>query len=457
MVFKRRGYQRVDTYKGPTDIPLFVNISGTPYTVNFEHVTSHKDFRRLEYKEQLSGAIARIIKCGGRHSRWEHVFGAYFNGQQEVKQGDLRFKTPFDEFVFHSLNLLHDIGQGPKSHISEIALHGYGLENHKKRAIRIIRERMGPPLAAAVGNAFGPVNFAEQVAAEMEREGPIYNLVAAKIGGTDKLDYLVRDRKECKLGGDIEIETLISGIVFDGEQHGIRFELRDKVQQLIEILVDNNRNLYLDGDVETYEGFQIRSMCYVIDGAEFRREGWHVNPEDLYGFTDPELDHEIHHNGEGRHIAEALDDKPIEWWRPVGYIKLGPYGRVAREEMPGAHVDEVTETDLEGLKEATTLPRLVALEKSLMKTLDLTPSQIVFTTSPQIDRLMLRSPLLAYPRGDGYDFRPMSELQPNFLTGVNDRLKEHWSVRLIASQDAWEKVRSHVEDKGGLKALLQAA
>ncbi len=458
MVFGKKSYKRIRTHNDRTDVHYRVDL-GNEYTADFTDFFNHPRIRRLRRLNQLSD-VPYVIDAGD-HTRYVHTTGVFYLGGRVVVQPHISLRD-VEKYLVLAKAGSHDCGHGPDSHVWEIAAHAYGLPGHKDHAIEIIKGELADVLLKAAsdetGRPFFPrTDIIAELEKEMRNETPLSQIVSHKILGIDRLDYIYRDCNECGIGTRPDVETILTNLVFDGETYGVKFAARDEVYQHIEALIAANRDIYLLGDVETYEGLRLRAICYAIDDARFSEGPFKIDPMVAYDYTDGELDHMIMMDNGGipQKIMSALQTTPISEWRPVGYIKLKPYGKIAEQEVPDAIIDEVENGELKVLTRKVDLPQCVAVEKRLMEEIKgLDHTDVVVTCSPQIDRLNLGDPQLLAVENGGDVFRPMSHFDNAFMASVGNRLYDHYSIRVVASRRAWQKVRDYIRTPERLRKLL---
>jgi HD superfamily phosphohydrolase len=161
-------------------------------------------FRRLKGIHQL--ALAHELYPGARHTRFEHSLGVYHIAGQMCAA--LRIEGEDAQRVKHAA-LLHDIGHGPFSHVSETLLDRYGEaekveeeglseslaedreEIHELVTVDIVRGH--PELQAVKG-------WRSDEVASLIEEGygdPVLHDIISGPLDADKQDYLLRDSLMC--------------------------------------------------------------------------------------------------------------------------------------------------------------------------------------------------------------------------------------------------------------------
>jgi HD superfamily phosphohydrolase len=154
-------------------------------------------FQRLRRIKQL--ACASLVYPGAVHTRFEHSLGTFHVASRlaaklepdEEKQQIIRFGA-----------LLHDIGHGPFSHVSEFVLSQFldrstlGIpedeELHERLTWRILR------IDGHIGKILGDIQLGKVVNLLKREEGYSYqkDILSGPLDA-DKLDYLLRDTYFC--------------------------------------------------------------------------------------------------------------------------------------------------------------------------------------------------------------------------------------------------------------------
>ncbi|OUJ18666.1 HD superfamily phosphohydrolase [Methanonatronarchaeum thermophilum] len=160
--------------------------------------------QRLRRVKQLG--FSYLVYPGANHTRFEHSLGAYhlacsMCGSLGISSREVRAAA-----------LLHDIGHGPFSHISEEVLVGWFDTSHEDFAEEVV---FGSEISGVL-DSFGV--DAEKVVSLIGGEG-VYGQVIASELDVDRMDYLVRDAHYTGVAyGTIDYERLINEMSFvDGD------------------------------------------------------------------------------------------------------------------------------------------------------------------------------------------------------------------------------------------------
>lgn len=148
-------------------------------------------FQRLREIHQL--AMTYLVYPGTTHTRFEHSIGVcHVAGRLARKVGVTREEAPVEYAQVRHAALLHDIGHGPFSHVSEGVIDELSGVKGCHEAISAFLIRNDAELVAALGQ-----DECDAAAALVEKVGPRTFLGDIVSGPTDadKLDYLLRDSR----------------------------------------------------------------------------------------------------------------------------------------------------------------------------------------------------------------------------------------------------------------------
>jgi uncharacterized protein len=171
-------------------------------------------FQRLRGIRQL--AMTYLVYPGALHTRFEHSLGVcHVSGElveelaQAAKGRDAEI-TPNDIAAVRAAGLLHDIGHGPFSHVSEAVLDTRNGVRGVHEAISVAIMRTDPQLHEALGEDL--CNRAADLVAhtgEFAVRSALRDVVTGP-SDADKLDYLLRDSYFAGVQyGEYDIKRLI--------------------------------------------------------------------------------------------------------------------------------------------------------------------------------------------------------------------------------------------------------
>lgn len=162
-------------------------------------IVATRVFQRLRGIKQL--AFANLVYPGALHTRFDHTLGVYHIAQLMGEQFEL---GPSDQSLVRQAALLHDLGHGPFSHVSENVLERYA--DRAKLAGRIkAKEKIHELVTADI--ILTDAELGKLIAEE--RRERLVSLLTAGYGepllrdiisgplDADKQDYLLRDSLFC--------------------------------------------------------------------------------------------------------------------------------------------------------------------------------------------------------------------------------------------------------------------
>ncbi|HRW83114.1 MAG TPA: HD domain-containing protein [Methanothrix sp.] len=139
-----------------------------------------REMQRLRWIKQLG--LASLVYPGANHTRFEHSLGAYHLSVLLARHLDLGEQESAE---IRAAALLHDIGHGPFSHVTERALSTYLREEHENVADRLKRGEVGDVLA---DYGLKP----HRIQRLIRGMTPLGQMVSGEVD-VDRMDYLTRD------------------------------------------------------------------------------------------------------------------------------------------------------------------------------------------------------------------------------------------------------------------------
>lgn len=151
-----------------------------------EHqIIDTKLFQRLRGIKQL--ALASLVYPGALHTRFDHSIGAMHVAGRVAEKLKL---APEEQTVLRLASLLHDVGHGPFSHVSEEVLKGISGQKqiHEQLTASIIKtnDELNGPLSR---------NDREEIVGLLDgtRGDSVLKTILSGPLDMDKQDYLLRD------------------------------------------------------------------------------------------------------------------------------------------------------------------------------------------------------------------------------------------------------------------------
>jgi HD superfamily phosphohydrolase len=136
------------------------------------------EMQRLRYIKQLD--MAYLVFPGANHCRFEHSLGSMRVAKELVSHiyGD-------GEKELSYVGLLHDIGHGPFSHLSEFVMEKYLKKNHEQIGEEVLVSSGIKDILEESGLSFRKI-------VDYFRDSKKVDLVGGALG-SDRIDYLMRD------------------------------------------------------------------------------------------------------------------------------------------------------------------------------------------------------------------------------------------------------------------------
>src|SRR5579872_2692020 len=196
-----------------------------------QEITDTPIFQRLRKLKQL--ALATLVYPGAVHTRFDHSLGAFFVAQQT---GERLLRSDAERRLVRLAALLHDIGHGPFSHVSEEVFE----------------------------------DFAEQAKFVLKPKQQVHEAITAQlIMGNKSLQYFLSDRERERIVGLLEgtygpgiLKEIVSGPIDVDKQD---YLLRDSYFCGVKYgIYDRDR---LTGCLRVYEDSYDRSLALSAEGV----------------------------------------------------------------------------------------------------------------------------------------------------------------------------------------------
>ena len=200
-------------------------------------IIDHPYMQRLRRVRQL--ALAEIVYPSATHSRFSHSLGVYHITAQAT--------TSLETLAYA---LVHDVGHGPFSHLSEYALRKNGYEfNHEER----LKEVLPEILEDAVLSAKDVLNAAENP------------LVTGGIG-SDRLDYLRRDSYFAGVAvGEIAWDRIVRNVAIKDGKLLARYKILPNVEHIFVSRFILGDALYFHKTVLIANEMFVRAVREILD------------------------------------------------------------------------------------------------------------------------------------------------------------------------------------------------
>ncbi len=353
--------------------------------------------QRLRHVRQLG--TARLVYPGANHTRFEHSLGAYHVAG--VASASLGLEDPAGLEV-RAAALLHDVGHGPFSHLSEDLLREHLGRDHVEASATLVQE---DPLAGVL-EAHGA--DPKRVAALLGGEGALGELVAGELD-VDRMDYLVRDGHYTGVDTGVDLERIVEAM----EARGNHLVLLEEGVQAAEALLTARFLMY--GTVYLHHAARV-SEAMLERALEMELAEGALDAGELARMDDVDVTAHLRSATTGaRGFMEAVDARELL--------------KVARE-VPFREVGEAEARRLAGDRAARR-----TLEVEVAEAAGVDPSHVILD-APPAPRLREGSVPVV---DDGGDVAPLAE-RSQLVSILSEAYLDHWRLRIICPEEAREAV-----------------
>ncbi|MGQ0536718.1 MAG: HD domain-containing protein [Methanobacteriota archaeon] len=354
------------------------------------------EFQRLRRVRQLG--TANLVYPGANHTRFEHALGAYHlasraAGALALSDDDARSLT--------LAALLHDLGHGPFSHLSEPILEEHLGASHLALTVRRVTE--GPVADALRAQGVDPVAVSRLI----RGEGLLGGLVAGGLD-VDRMDYLVRDGHYTGVRIGVDLARLTSEIRLRTD----RLVLRESAVAAAEMLLATRFTMYA--------AVYYHRTCRVAE-AMMRRAieatiaSGGLAPQALASMDDVGLLAVLRgQGGEGARLLALIEGRRL----------LKPALDVPWSEARAVWVGDLVSSSR----------RRRRIEEEVAKDARLPPEAVLLDVPPvaegRTEVEILR---------DGGALEPLSSVS-SLVATLGQAARDHWRLRFYAPHDARERV-----------------
>ncbi len=229
-------------------------------------------FQRLRRVRQLG--TASLVYPGANHTRFEHSLGAYHLASLACRALGL---AEGDALDLRCAALLHDVGHGPFSHLTDLVM----IDTMGKGHVEVTRDavRSGTIRDALERHGADPARVADLIGGA----GHLGNLVSGDLD-CDRMDYLVRDSHYTGVAIGVDLDRLVgeTALTPDG------IVLKEGGQQAAEMLLLTRFMMYST----VYYHHASRVGETMVDRAiRLAIEGGEIQPHQLPAMDDYALVH----------------------------------------------------------------------------------------------------------------------------------------------------------------------
>ncbi len=216
----------------------------------FLPIIAHPLFQRLRRIAQLS--LASYVYPSATHTRFSHSLGVFHITSQAT-----------DDLATQAYALVHDVGHGPFSHLSEYALERNGYHfDHDDRMRAILPDLLQD-------SVFTPREILS---------APLAPLVHGGVG-TDRLDYLTRDSYFAGVRvGEIAWDRIVRNVSVVNDSLLVRYKVLPNVEHLFVSRFILGDAVYFHKTVLVLDEMFVRAVAELLE---------HYSPKEIVEMDDP--------------------------------------------------------------------------------------------------------------------------------------------------------------------------
>ena len=263
-------------------------------------ILDYPQIQRLRRIKQLG--FIYLIYPGANHSRFEHSIGTMYLGGRLAEHLNL---DEDQQEIVRIAALLHDVGHGPFSHVSEGVLD----VPHEKLTAHIIKN-------TSIKDKLSEKFNVKDIIDIINGDGPLGPIVSGELD-VDRMDYLRRDSHFTGVAyGVIDIERIISNLKLE------KFLVLDikGIQAAESTLVSRYfmyPSVYQHHTTRIINAMFRRCLKYMIKTDQ-------VDSEEMCIYDDVDLMAKVRHSeGYSREILERIDNRNL--FKKVDGIKLNEF------------------------------------------------------------------------------------------------------------------------------------
>lgn len=232
-------------------------------------------FQRLRFIKQLG--INYLIFPSALHTRFEHSLGAYSLMLERTRHWQMDEMITQEEAInLRLLALLHDIGHGPYSHITEVLCH----QDHNQHGLCLIGE-LQHEIEACGGN----ISLLRRL---LVRSHPLCSANCHRPLGTDKLDYVKRDALYTTSAAGFRMGDLLNHVHWINQQLVVDVKFLPEVMQLLLDYVNMHNRVYFRKGADIVSCFLQQIVARALSTGDLTHAS-------LPNLTDSQLDAALLH------------------------------------------------------------------------------------------------------------------------------------------------------------------
>jgi HD superfamily phosphohydrolase len=218
--------------------------------------------QRLRRVKQLG--YSNLVYPGANHTRFEHSLGTMHLASMLIKNLDSIEEEKKKEIK--AASLLHDIGHGPFSHVTENIIDKYTRRRHED-----IKEILGKGELREVLEKYGV--SAGNVSKHVKGETSVGQIISSEID-VDKMDYLVRDAHYTGVAfGVVDYNRLINKMDFYEDRLVVEHGGLKAAESLLVSRFWMNTSVYYHHVTRISESMCSKAVEYMIENQELDPAG----------------------------------------------------------------------------------------------------------------------------------------------------------------------------------------
>lgn len=250
--------------------------------------------QRLRRIRQLG--FSNLVYPGANHTRFEHSLGTMHLASMLMKNLDSIEKDKKVEI--RAASLLHDVGHGPFSHVTENVIDKYTRRRHDD-VMDIVRK--GEIKEVLKKHGISPGNLAKHIKGETS----LGQILSSEID-VDRMDYLVRDSHYTGVAfGVVDYNRLINQMSFYEDRLVIDYGGLKAAESLLVSRFWMNTSVYYHHVTRISEAMCSKAVEYMIENGE-------LDPKRLRQMDDIDLIAAMRNSsGHGGELSRRLDARKL--------------------------------------------------------------------------------------------------------------------------------------------------
>lgn len=373
-----------------------------------QDLLSTPQVQRLRRVRQLG--FANLVYPGANHSRFEHSLGVMHLASTLTRSLDSIEESR--KIEIKAAALLHDIGHGPFSHVTENVIDKYTRRRHDD-----VKEILGKGEIREVLSKYGisPGNLAKHIKGETS----LGQILSSEID-VDRMDYLVRDAHYTGVAfGVVDYNRLINQMNFYEDRLVVDYGGVKAAESLLVSRFWMNTSVYYHHVTRISEAMCSRAVEYMIENNE-------LDPLRLRQMDDIDLVASMRNaTGYAGELSRLLDARKL--YKRALYVGLADVGKAVLR-----HRDRIRRTEKEIAELAGVDPEYVLVD------IPKTPEMLEMQAMIKTDHKMI----------------PLNEAS-HFVSILQEAHMDNWRMGVYSSKEHCEAVGKAARDYFEVKKPLK--